>query len=207
MSEVCNKGGGGGTRVTNRVADNINASALTEIEVESGSAVLTSAISSVMSAIAAIELHENELIPVHIEAALDDVRTAQWHYDVVQKIDPERGSTVAEKEALKSLDLSGSLSRWIKAQLIPDIQLIVEELEIAAKSGNPSELLKVFTRRLDDAEKVLIKVHENQSKLHADIQLELWEVTTALVDVLIAGQGVAIVNREAWELEHSVLQS
>ncbi len=204
MSSICNVGGP--VRPVNIVPDDINLAALTELEVESGSAALAGAVSSVMSAIASIELHENELIASHMESALDGLRSAQWHYDAIGRIDAERGATSEDRIFLKALDLSSAPSRWKAEGLIPDVDLALEELVKASKSGQPSMLLEVFTRRLNTAERVLQEIHDEKPTSTSDLQLASWRATAALLDAVIAGQGLAVLNRESYLAQHAQIK-
>jgi hypothetical protein len=117
----------------------------TELEVELGSASFAESFKSVFSAIAALEYQEYAVVNTHIESALDAIQGTQGHYGNVLEIDPNRGMNEVERTSLASLDLKNALERWTQTGLVPDIQTSVRDVVQAAATGNPADLLQVFT--------------------------------------------------------------
>lgn len=198
MSQICN----GGPRPTpgrtfGEVPTGLSLEALTEYEVEQGSASLANSLRSILSAITAIELRAPTMVAPHVEAALEACRIAVKHYNTVKDIDPDRGATEKERYSLRSLDFSNFLQRWDAENLIPDLAESAEDVRVAAATGSPAALLEVFNNKLEKATKCLEAIHNGHLASNKVIQWEIWRATSVLVDALMTGQMIAIVNREA----------
>jgi hypothetical protein len=167
----------------------------TELEVELGSASFAEGFKSLLSAIAATEYREFSLIEGHMASALDAIQATLKHYATVLEIDPDRGMTKEEKDALASLELKDVSERWIAQNLYPDFQKTLHDITQATATGNPAEMLLVFTERVERVERLLKDAQGNHEKPKV-IHL-IWSISTALVDALMAGQLVAVVNSEA----------
>ncbi|MBF6594063.1 MAG: hypothetical protein IVW51_06405 [Thermaceae bacterium] len=199
MSQICNGGGGGGQlgRTLGETPIGLSLEALTEYEVEQGSASLANSLRSILSAISAVELRAPTMVSSHVEAALEACKIAVNHYATVMNIDPNRGASEKEKHALRSVNLHESLQRWSAENLIPDLVKSAEEVEKAAATGNPAALLEVFNSRLVSASKHLEAIYQGPLISNKVIQWEIWRATSVLIDVLMTGQMIAIINREA----------
>ena len=194
MSHTCNY-----SPLPSRMPDTSTLAHRTELEVELGSASFAESFKSVFSAIAALEYREFTLMNAHIASALDALQGTQFHYSNVLEIDPNRGMDEAGLSAFRALDLSSALERWTGAGLVPDLQESARAVIQAAAKGSPSDLLQVFTSRVEVA-KELLKKSEEETLVNAGSSKSveaLWLVTSAMVNALIAGQLVAIVNRES----------
>lgn len=209
MSSICNKDPNPkpipNRSLVNLTSESTSLSEITEYEVEQGSAALANSLRHILSAISTIELHVTPMVPSYFEAALESCRTAIYHYKMVSKIDPNHGSDTKEQIAIRSLDLSNALERWNKHWLIPDLFHVAQELEVAASGGQPAKLLEVFTSRLQNATEYLEKLVTSPIIMdNRTLQWNTWVVTSLLVETMMAGQMVAIINREAREKMESI---
>lgn len=150
-----------------------------------------------LAAVAAIELHTLGTVPSHAEAALAATKMAQKHYQNVFDIEPERGLSQPHREAIQRLDLTSCVQKWVETGLVPNLEAAVEDIERAAATGKPSELLVVFTKRLGIVEERLQALVKARPTRLEDLQWQVWTVTSALTEALMVGQMVAIVHREA----------
>jgi hypothetical protein len=172
----------------------------TEYEVEQGSAALANSFRSILSAVSAIELHAIPTVPTYFQAALEASKVALQHYEAVIEIDPNRGADQHEQAAIRALDLSSAIERWNNQNLVPNIGNAVEELRRAAVSGHPAKLLEAFTIRLRKTVQYLDKLNGSPPLNNKAIQWDTWVAISMLVDTMMTGQMIAIINREAREL-------
>lgn len=200
MSQICNKISDGFDPLTPEFPRGASLAAITEYHVEQGSAMLSSCLRSIASAISAIELHKPAAVRAHIQGASEACKIAVAHYRTVQEIDPNRGATDSEIGALQALDIENAFARWTSYDLIPDLAQCVKDVSIAAKDGGPAAMLNVFNHRLEKANQCLQSVLGSGLTSNHIIQWEIWRALSTVTEALLTGQMIAIVYREATSL-------